>query len=104
LIKAAPEKNQIIVARVTDSLGNPAVDHPDGYPDYQILFKQPLELRGIDNVELRVLDTDTANKTIRACFHAVAKFNPQVSNARAILLTYISMKNTAYQVIRELFS
>jgi hypothetical protein len=55
-------------------------------------------------VELRVIDFDNERKTVELSFHASSILNPNVSTGRAILLTYISMRNTVTYIFRNLFS
>ena len=95
--------NDIIVASVTDSLGKPEINKIEGYEDFSATIKQPEVLRGMDSVELRVLEVDEVNKKIRVSFHAMDKFNPKVSTPRAIYVTYQSMQNTVSQIFRKLF-
>ncbi len=97
------KRNDIIVASVTDSLGMPVIKEIQGYKNYTASIKQAEVLRGMDSVELRVLEVDEHNKKIKASFHAMDKFNPKVSTARAIYVTYQSMQNTVSQIFRKLF-
>lgn len=96
------KKNNIIFAEISDSLGEPKIQLLVDYPNYTATIKTPLELRGIDEAELRILEVDENKKEIRVCFHASSVLNPQVSTGRAILITYVSMKNTVYQIFRKL--
>ena len=96
------KKNDIIVASVIDSLGEPVINEIQGYEGYTASIKQAEVLRGMDSVELRVLEVDEGNKKIRVSFHAMDKFNPKVSTPRAIYVTYQSMQNTVSQIFRKL--
>jgi len=98
------KKNHIVFATVSDSLGEPYIQGLIDYPEYTVVIKNSLELRGIDEAELRILEIDKTKKEIRCCFHASSRLNPQVSTGRAILLTYVSMRNTVYHSIYTLFS
>lgn len=100
----SPVKNDIVIASVNDSLGKPSIRAVDEYPDYEITIKEPAVLRGMDSVELRVLEADNINKTMRVSFHAMDKFNPQVSTGRVIMVTYTSMRNTVHHIFRKLLS
>ncbi len=97
------KKNDIIIASVADSLGEPVITTIQDFEDYSASIKQPEVLRGMDSVELRVLEVDDDHKTVKVSFHAMHKFNPQVSTARAIYVTYQSMQNTVTQIFRNLF-
>jgi ribosomal protein S1 len=97
------KRNDIIVASVADSLGEPVISEIQGYEDYTASIKQPEVLSGMDSVELRVLEVDEDNKKIKVGFHAMVKFNPMVSTPRAIYVTYQSMQNTVSQIFRKLF-
>ena len=99
----SPKRNDIIVASVADSLGAPVITEIQGYQAYSAIIKQPEVLRGMDSVELRVLEVDEDNKKIKVSFHAMDKFNPMVSTPRAIYVTYQSMQNTVSQIFRKLF-
>ena len=98
------QKNQIVVARVSDSLTSPQILCLVDYPNYQAHLNDVRVLNGIDEVELRVIDFDNERKTVKLSFHASSILNPNVSTGRAILLTYTSMRNTVTQVFRNLFS
>ena len=91
------------MASVIDSLGEPIINEIQGYPDYTANIKQAEVLRGMDSAELRVLEVDEENKKIKVCFHAMDKFNPNVSTGRIINVTYQSMQNTVSQIFRKLF-
>ena len=97
------QKNDIIIASVIDSLGEPVINKIEGYEIYTTIIKEPRVLTGMDSVELRVLECDEENKTIKVSFHAMDKFNPKVSTPRAIFVTYQSMQNTVAQIFRKLF-
>ena len=97
------KRNDIVVASVTDSLGEPVINKIEGYEGYTAIIKKPEVLRGMDSVELRVLELDEENKKISVSFHAMDKFNPMVSSPRAIYVTYQSMQNTVSQIFRKLF-
>ncbi len=97
-------KNQIILASVSDSQHSPKVTSLLSYPNYQAHLKDSRVLCGIDEVELRVIDFDNERKTVELSFHASSILNPNVSTGRAILLTYISMRNTVTHIFRNLFS
>lgn len=97
------KKNDIINALIDDSLGEPRIASLPDYPEYTATIHNPLVLRGIDQAELRVLEVDEEHKKLRVCFHASVRLNPKVSTGRAILLAYISMRNTAYHAIWKLF-
>lgn len=100
----SPVKNDIVIASVNDSLGSPSFDGVNEYPDYRVTIKEPAVLRGMDSVELRVLEVDDNNKTMRVSFHAMDKFNPQVSTGRIIMVTYTTMRNTVNHIFRKLLS
>ena len=97
-----PAKNEIIFATVKNALGEPSIQSSVEYPEYKIRIKDPVVLRGMDRVELRVLEVDESNKTMRVSFHAMDKFNPRVSTPRAIYVTYLSMQNTVRQIFRNI--
>lgn len=97
------KRNDIIVASVADSLGEPVITEIQGYENYTASIKQAEILRGMDSVELRVLEVDEDNKKIKVSFHAMDKFNPKVSTGRIINVTYQSMQNTVTQIFRKLF-
>ena len=97
------KKNSIILARISDSLGKPAIESIIDYPDFHATIKDSAVLRGIDIAELRVLDIDNKTKQLRVCLHASSVLNPQVSTGRAIFITYFSMRNTAIHIIRNVF-
>ena len=96
-------RNDIIVASVTDSLGEPMINTIEGYEEYTAIIKKSEVLRGMDSVELRVLEFDENKKTVNVSFHAMDKFNPMVSTSRAIYVTYQTMQNTVSQIFRKLF-
>lgn len=96
-------KNDIVIASVTDSLGDPEINQIEGFEKYTATIKQAEVLRGMDSVELRVLEFDEEKKEIKVSFHAMNKFNPKVSTPRAIFVTYQSMQNTVAQIFRKLF-
>ena len=96
-----PIKNEIIFASVKNALGEPSIQSSVEYPDFKIRIKDPVVLRRINSVELRVLEVDENNKTMRVSFHAVDKFNPRVSTPRAIYITYLSMQNTVRHIFRN---
>ena len=95
------EKNNIIIASVDDSLASPSLQNIVGHPSYNALIKDPRVLRGLDKVELRVLDVDHQKMTVHVAFHAVDTFNPQVSTGRIIFVTYQSMQNTVYHILNR---
>jgi len=97
------KKNTIILARISDSLGKPAIDLIIDHPDFRATIKDSAVLRGIDIAELRVLEVDNKAKQLRVCLHASSVLNPQVSTGRAIFITYFSMRNTAAYIIRNMF-
>ena len=97
----SPAKNEIIFASVNDALGEPSLQSAAEYPDYKINIKDPLVLRSMDSVELRVLEVDESIKSLCVSFHAMDKFNPRVSTPRAIYVTYLSMQNTVRHVFRK---
>ena len=97
------KRNDIIVASVYDSLGEPSINIIERYEEYTAIIKKPEVLRGMDSVELLVLGFDKENKAINVSFHAMNKFNPMVSTSRAIYVTYQSMRNTVSQIFRKLF-
>lgn len=97
-----PVKNDIIFASVNNALGDPTIQNAAEYPEYKITIKDPVVLRGMDSVELLVLEVDDSDKTIRVGFHAMDKFNPRVSTPRAIYITYLSMQNTVRHIFRKL--
>lgn len=96
--------NDIIIGRVVDALGTPKISELIDYPEYSYTLSNPKELRGIDEVELRVLDIDPEKKQVRVALHAAAKINPETSTGRIIFITYFSMRNTSLHVFRQLFS
>lgn len=98
----ALKKNSIIFAQVSDPLADPKIKSLSDYPNYSAVIKTPLTLRGMDEAEVRVLEVDENKKEICVVFHASSILNTQVSTGRAIMLTYISMQNTVYQVFRKL--
>jgi len=97
-------KNDIVIASVIDTLGEPSIGNIEKYPNYTATMKEPAVLRGMDSVELRVLEVDHENKSLRVAFHAMDKFNPQVSTGRIIMVTYTSMRNTVNHIFRKLLS
>jgi len=97
------QRNDIIIASVADSLGEPVITEIQGYENYTASIRQAEVLRGMDSAELRVLEVDEENKKIKVCFHAMDKFNPKVSTGRIINVTYQSMQNTVSQIFRKLF-
>ncbi|MEC4717438.1 hypothetical protein OO008_19825 [Cocleimonas sp. KMM 6895] len=99
----ALKRNDIVIATVIDSLGDPKISEIQGYKEYTASIRQPEVLRGMDSAELRVLEVDEENRKIKVCFHAVDKFNPNVSTGRIINVTYQSMQNTVSQIFRNLF-
>ena len=100
----SPVKNDIIFASVNDALGDPSIERADEYPDYEIKIKDPVVFRGMNSVELRVLEVDETSKSMRVRFHAMDKFNRRVSTGRAIFVTYLSMQNTVSHIIRKLLT
>ncbi len=91
------------MANVSNSLHSPKVKSLQNYPNYRVQLKDYRVLCGIDEVELRVISFSHEKKIIQAIFHASSVLNPAVSTGRAILLTYLSMRNTVTQIIRRLF-
>ena len=91
------------MASVSDSLHSPKVRSLPNYPNYRVLLNDSRVLFGIDEVELRVTSFNHEKKIIQTVFHASSTLNPAVSTGRAILLTYLSMRNTVVQIFRELF-
>jgi len=97
------KKGQIILAKVSDSLGSPEIQSLVDYPHYQGYLKDSRVLWGVDEAELRVISVDNARKTVKVSFHASSVLNPNVSTGRAILLTYTSMRNTVTYILSKLF-
>jgi len=96
-------KDDIIKATITDSLGQPAINTLIDYPDYSAEIKNPAVLRGITVAELRVLDIDERHQKIRVSLHGYETLNPKVSTARAIYISYFTMRNTVAHILRSLF-
>ena len=97
------KKNDIVLAKIRDSLGEPTIESVLNYADYQATIKNPAVLRGIDIAEFRVLEINEKTKQLRVCLHASSVLNPNVSTGRAIYITYFSMRNTAAHIVRNLF-
>jgi len=97
-------KGDIIKAKIADSLGQPAIKSLIDYPDYTAEINNPAVLRGITIAELRVLAIDERHKNIRVSLHGYETLNPEVSTARAIYISYFTMRNTVAHILRNVFT
>jgi len=96
--------DQIVLAEVNDSLGQPQISGLIDNPAYKTSITEPLILRGVDIAELRVLSVNNTDKEVKLAFHASSVLNPNTSTGRIIMLTYSSMRNTVFIIFKNLLS
>lgn len=98
------KEGQIVLAKISDSLGKPVIESLADYPNFKTIIKEPLVLQGVDEAELRVLSVDNNTKEVNVAFHASSILNPNTSTGRIIMLTYSSMRNTVFVIFKNLLS